>query len=337
MIIVLDSSALSRGARFDNSIADAKARGLRVVVPHLVVLDVANRYRAESAEMIAALSASARMYDRLGLRRDLTRFIDAAHDKADGYIQDVVDDLRQIGVEVVDPVDVSHVAIAERAIAMRRPYVDKKKRDGYPATLNWLTVLDLADRNPGVEVLWVSDDARAFGDSSDASWHEDLVRELESRGLASHVRWAQEFPVFDGPAQIEKFIEADVVTPEPVAPVVAAVTIATDVVAVTIATDVVAVTIATDVVAVEVVEEFVEERVVAAVPTPVARVAPASAPAPVAKPVQRAARTRVAPQRIPPAPKASTGGLRNLGKVIGGRKRKMTIVEDLDEVDLFGS
>ena len=315
MIIVLDSSALSRGARFDNSIADAKARGLRVVVPHLVVLDVANRYRAESAEMIAALSASARMYDRLGLRRDLTRFIDAAHDKADGYIQDVVDDLRQIGVEVVDPVDVSHIEIAERAIAMRRPYVDKKKRDGYPATLNWLTVLDLADRNPGVEVLWVSDDARAFGDSSDASWHEDLVRELESRGLAGHVRWAQEFPAFDGPAQIEEFAPAEVVTPEPVAPAI----------------------VATEVVAVE----FVEERVVAAPPTPVARVAPASAPAsapaPVAKPVQRAARTRVAPQRIPPAPKASTGGLRNLGKVIGGRKRKMTIVEDLDEVDLFGS
>ncbi|MDI9916198.1 PIN domain-containing protein [Rhodococcus sp. IEGM 1379] len=312
MIIVLDSSALSRGARFDNSIADAKARGLRVVVPHLVVLDVANRYRAESAEMIAALSASARMYDRLGLRRDLTRFIDAAHDRADGYVQDVVDDLRQIGVEVVDPVEVSHIEIAERAIAMRRPYVDKKKRDGYPATLNWLTVLDLADRNPGVEVLWVSDDARAFGDSSDASWHEDLVHELESRGLASHVRWAQEFPAFDGPAQIEEFVEAEVVTPEPVAPV----------------------TIATDVVAVEVVEEFVEERVVAVAPAPVARVV-AAAPAP--KPVQRAARTRVAPQRIPPAPKASTGGLRNLGKVIGGRKRKMTIVEDLDEVDLFGS
>ncbi|MCJ0904381.1 PIN domain-containing protein [Rhodococcus sp. ARC_M6] len=335
MIIVLDSSALSRGVRFDNSIADAKARGLRVVVPHLVVLDVANRYRAESAEMIAALSASARMYDRLGLRRDLTRFIDAAHDKADGYVQDVVDDLRQIGVEVVDPVEVSHIEIAERAISMRRPYVDKKKRDGYPATLNWLTVLDLADRNPGVEVLWVSDDARAFGDSGDASWHEDLVCELESRGLASHVRWAQEFPVFDGPAQIEESVEAEVVTPELVAPVI----VATDVVAVTIATDVVAVTIATDVVAVDVVEEFAEERVVAVGPTPVERVvaAPAPAPAPAPKPVQRAARTRVAPQRIPPAPKASTGGLRNLGKVIGGRKRKMTIVEDLDEVDLFGS
>ncbi|WP_306490539.1 hypothetical protein [Rhodococcus erythropolis] len=68
---------------------------------------------------------------------------------------------------------------------------------------------------------------------------------------------------------------------------------------------------------------------------PVVPEAPASAPAP--KPVQRAARTRVAPQRIEPAPKAQSGGLRGLGKVIGGRKRKVTIVDDLDEVDLFGA
>ena len=43
------------------------------------------------------------------------------------------------------------------------------------------------------------------------------------------------------------------------------------------------------------------------------------------------------PQRIEPAPKAQSGGLRGLGKVIGGRKRKVTIVDDLDEVDLFGA
>ncbi|MFE5644388.1 PIN domain-containing protein [Rhodococcus sp. NPDC056516] len=305
MIIVLDSSALTRGARFDTAIADARALGHRVVVPRLVVLEVASRYREESAEMIAALSVQARMYDRLGLRRDLTRFVDAAHDKADGYVDDVIEDLVAIGVEVVDPVDVSHLEVAERAISLRRPYTDKKKRDGYPATLNWLTVLDLADRNPGVDVIWVSSDARAYGDGEDGVWHGDLTRELAARGLEYRVRWASDIPVIDGPVQVEEVAEP---TPEA-----------------------------------QVVQGFVEPEAVvpAEIPEPVAPAevaepaAPAVAPAP--KPVQRAARTRVAPQRIEPAPKAQSGGLRGLGKVIGGRKRKVTIVDDLDEVDLFGA
>ncbi|MDV6274538.1 PIN domain-containing protein [Rhodococcus erythropolis] len=308
MIIVLDSSALTRGARFDTAVADARALGHRVVVPRLVVLEVASRYREESAEMIAALSVQARMYDRLGLRRDLTRFVDAAHDKADGYVDDVIEDLVAIGVEVVDPVDVSHLEVAERAISLRRPYTDKRKRDGYPATLNWLTVLDLADRNPEVDVIWVSSDARAYGDGEDGVWHADLARELASRGLEYRIRWASDIPVIDGPVQVEEV--AEVALEAPVA------------------------------------QGFVEPEAVvqAEIPEPVAPVAPATpvvlaapAVAPAPKPVQRAARTRVAPQRIEPAPKAQSGGLRGLGKVIGGRKRKVTIVDDLDEVDLFGA
>jgi hypothetical protein len=90
---------------------------------------------------------------------------------------------------------------------------------------------------------------------------------------------------------------------------------------------------------VEVAELIVDTApaVPAASVVPAAPVVPAVPVAPAPKPVQRAARTRVAPQRIPPAPKPASGGLRNLGKVIGGRKRKVTIVEDLDEVDLTGN
>lgn len=310
MMIVLDSSALTRGPRFDNFVADATARGYRIVVPHLVVLDVATRYRAESIEMITALSASARMYDRLGLRRDLTRFIDAAHDKADGYVQDLLTELLGIGVEIVEPVDVSHLEVAARALSMQRPYVDKKKRDGYPATLNWLTLLDLADRNPGVDVLWISDDTRAFGSTDDASWHDELLRELDARGVAGRVRWALEFPIFDEPVRVG-FVAPEYVAPGFVAPAY--------------------------------VEDVPLPAPVVDTPVPVFEVPAIDVPtvvAPVAvtpKPVQRAARTRVAPQRILPAAKPQSGGLRSLGKVIGGRKRKVTIVEDLDEVDLFGN
>lgn len=293
MIIVLDASALTRGARFDTAIADACALGNRVVVPRLVVLEVAHRYRAESADMIAALSVQARMYDRLGLRRDLTRFVDAAHDRADGYVDALVEDLVGMGVEVVDPVDVPHLDVVERALAMRRPYVDKKKRDGYAATLNWLTLLDLADRHPGEDVIWVSSDAHVYGGVEGGVWHADLQRELAERGLEDRVRWAVDSPAIDGPVHVEKArevgieleIKTPVTGPESIVPAAVA-------------------------------------------QTPVA----ASVP----KPVQRAARTRVAPQRIEPAAK-NPSGLRGLGKVIGGRKRKVTMVDDLDEVDLFGS
>lgn len=334
MIIVLDSSALARGTRFEKSVAAVMSRGVRVVVPHLVVLDAAHRYRKESAEMIAALSASARMYDRLGLRRDLTRFIDAAHDKADSYVQDLVDELVGIGIEVLEPVGVSHLEIADRAMAMRRPYVDKKKRDGYIATLNWLTLLDLADRNPGAEILWVSDDTRTFGSTDDAFWHEELVGELDSRLLEHRVRWVLEFPVFDGYVPVEQVEKAPEVSeaPEVFAPVFVPPVKDTPVFDALVIAELPILEEAQFVEPRFAEPQFDETRFVDEVQ--LVETQPAAEVRPM-KPVQRVSGTRVGPQRILPAPKAAPGGLRNLGKVIGGRRQKVTIVDDLDDVDFL--
>ncbi|MGC0366956.1 hypothetical protein ABH922_004940 [Rhodococcus sp. 27YEA15] len=352
MIIVLDSSALGRGALFESAIADARAHGHRVVVPRLAVLEVAGRYRDESAEMIAALSVQARMYDRLGLRRDLTRFVDAAQDKADSYVGDVVEELVGLGVEVLDPVDASHLDVAARAISLRRPYVAKKKRDGYPVTMNWLTVLDLADRNPDSEVVWVSSDTTAFGDGEHARWHDDIRSELVERALGDRLRWALQIPAFGAPGVVAERIDRQtdtgrhaIVLPESVAEPSVVVHGAYMEAVYAKAETPGAETPGAETPGAETPDvDAAEPATVAAENLDIESADPVvDAPAPkapepvavVAKPVQRAARTRVAPQRIPPAPKPP-GGLRGLGKVIGGRKRKITVVEELDDVDFLG-
>lgn len=65
MLIVLDTSAVTRDSRFETFVRTAVDRGVRVAVPRLVLLEIADRYQRESAAMIEALTVQARMYDRL--------------------------------------------------------------------------------------------------------------------------------------------------------------------------------------------------------------------------------------------------------------------------------
>lgn len=85
---------------------------------------------------------------------------------------------------------------------------------------------------------------------------------------------------------------------------------------------------------------------VAAVPAPLPPRPPLPPRAPVATPDTveppaatlppvHVARPRVAPQRILPSANADTGGRRGIGRMMGGRKRKVTVVDELDELD-FG-
>lgn len=189
MLIVLDTSAVTRDSRFETFVRTAVDRGVRVAVPRLVLLEIADRYQRESAAMIEALTVQARMYDRLGLRDDLSLFVDVARAKAGGYVVALARELEKIGVEVIEPVGCSHVEIAQRAVQRRRPYREKKRYDGYAATVNWLTVLDLADRHPD-GVVWVSANTRSFGGGEPSVWHDEIAAELRERRLGGRVWWA---------------------------------------------------------------------------------------------------------------------------------------------------
>ncbi|TQC50686.1 DUF4935 domain-containing protein [Rhodococcus sp. WS4] len=309
MLIVLDTSALTRDARFETFVRDALDRGSRVLVPRLVLVEVAHRYQRESVAMIEALTVQARMYDRLGLRDDLSVFVDAARAKADGYVDSLARQLEAMGCDVIEPAHASHLEIAGRELQRRRPYVDRK-RHGYTATVNWLTVLDIADRRPSEEVVWVSANSRAFGSGEPSTWHDEIWDELQERGLDHRVRWVIDLDDVDlrdsNAPRRERVVRSAVAPP------------------------------------------------VAAVPTPLPRRAPQPPRAPLPAPAEHqaadpeeppapppplppvhVARPRVAPQRILPSANADAGGRRGLGRMMGGRKRKVTVVEELDELD-FG-
>ncbi|MFC9356195.1 PIN domain-containing protein [Rhodococcus sp. NPDC057014] len=312
MLIVLDTSAVTRDARFETFVRDALDRGGRVLVPRLVLVEVAHRYQRESVAMIEALTVQARMYDRLGLRDDLSVFVDAARAKADGYVDSLARQLEAMGCDVIEPAYTSHLEIAARELQRRRPYVDRKRR-GYTATVNWLTVLDIADRRPSEDVVWVSANSRGFGSGEPGVWHDEIRAELQDRGLDHRLWWVTGLDDVDlRDTGLPRRDRASVPIAPPAAvpapPVVAA-----------------------------------APHTVAAAPRPVVAAPPPRAPLVVSDPVEprvapppaQAARPRVAPQRILPSGNADTGGRRGLGRMRGGRKRKVTVVEELDDLD-FG-
>ncbi|QSE91231.1 DUF4935 domain-containing protein [Rhodococcus pseudokoreensis] len=315
MLIVLDTSAVTRDARFETFVRDTLDRGSRVLVPRLVLVEVAHRYQRESVAMIEALTVQARMYDRLGLRDDLSVFVDAARAKADGYVDSLARQLEAMGCDVIEPAYTSHLEVAARELQRRRPYVDRKRR-GYTATVNWLTVLDIADRRPSEDVVWVSANSRGFGSGEPGVWHDEIWAELQDRGLDHRLRWVTGLDDVDlrdtGRPRGER-VSVPLATPPvkapPIAPPPAPV------------------------------PAKPAASPPAAAPRPVVAAPPPRSPLvvsdPVAPPVAQAPRPRVAPQRILPSASADTGGRRGIGRMRGGRKRKVTVVEELDDLD-FG-
>ena len=209
MIIVLDSSALTRGVRFDTAIADARALGHRVVVPRLVVLEVASRYREESAEMIAALSVQARMLRPTGIaarpyevRRRCSRQGRRLRRRRDrrprGDRRRSGRSSRRVACRGGREGDLAASALYRQEEA-RRISGDAELADRARSRR----------RNPGVDVIWVSSDARAYGDGEDGVWHGDLARELASARSEYRVRWASDIPVIDGPVQAEQVAEVE--------------------------------------------------------------------------------------------------------------------------------
>ncbi|MBV6755524.1 PIN domain-containing protein [Rhodococcus opacus] len=314
MLIVLDTSAVTRDARFETFVRDTLDRGSRVLVPRLVLVEVAHRYQRESVAMIEALTVQARMYDRLGLRDDLSVFVDAARAKADGYVDSLARQLEAMGCDVIEPAYTSHLEVAARELQRRRPYVDRKRR-GYTATVNWLTVLDIADRRPSEDVVWVSANSRGFGSGEPGVWHDEIWAELQDRGLDHRLRWVTGLDDVDlrdtGRPRGEQVSVRVAAPPAPAAPIgppsapVPAKPAASP---------------------------------PAAAPRPVVAAPPPRAPLvvsePVVPPVAQAPRPRVAPQRILPSGNADTGGRRGIGRMRGGRKRKVTVVEELDDLDI---
>lgn len=92
-------------------------------------------------------------------------------------------DAEAVGAVLIDPVSHHPMEIVTRQTQRIKPC--KESGDGYRDTLNWLTVLDIADSNPDQEVAWVSRD-KDFA-ASEFAFHQELMDEADAAGVADRL------------------------------------------------------------------------------------------------------------------------------------------------------
>ncbi|GAA0965504.1 hypothetical protein GCM10009550_65850 [Actinocorallia libanotica] len=160
---------------------------LRLVVPETVVVETVERFRRD------ALDTEHEWSQR---RERLTKFVDlsSAVDTEvrnelttcpDRYGVELSGRLKDLGVEVIAPPQISILDMARRAAARLRPY--NAKGAGFRDDVIWRTVLELARDNPDQDIVLVSDDG-GFRTSGNIL-HDDLVNSLPA-GAGNRVRLA---------------------------------------------------------------------------------------------------------------------------------------------------
>jgi PIN domain len=190
VILLLDANVLLSDPMCDGKVWDVLAHApepwkLRVLVTDVVLAETAGRYEDTVSSAIEELRKLTKGWGRLGLG-EATSSAEAVGQMAIAqYRVHLCDSLSAARAEVIPPADVPHMQLVARSVARRRPCDDKG--DGYRDTLNWLTVLDLAQANENETLAWVSKDKDFWNDSNNG-FHEDLVEDLESVGALGRVR-----------------------------------------------------------------------------------------------------------------------------------------------------
>lgn len=200
MIFVLDTNVLLSNAKFQSGwwtdfVSRVTELGGRIVVPAVVLEETIANHNRRLRGLISSFRDVGKREKSLG--------IEAIHDAVEAAIVTKTDDfgpalrryLDDADVEIADPPEVPHMTIIERATAFRKPFDGQERKDGYRDTLIWFTVMDIAEKAPGVEVWFVSQNKDDFGDGSDEpNWHAQILEDLSERGLEERVRWQFNVP-----------------------------------------------------------------------------------------------------------------------------------------------
>ncbi len=200
MIFVLDTNVLLSNAKLQSGwwtdfVSRVTELGGRIVVPAVVLEETIANHNRRLRGLIASFRDVGKREKGLG--------IEVIHDAVEAAIVAKTDDfgpalrryLDDAEVEIVDPPKVPHMTIIERATAFRKPFDGQERKDGYRDTLIWFTAMDIAEKAPGVEVWFVSQNKDDFGDGSDEpNWHARILEDLSERGLEERVRWQFNVP-----------------------------------------------------------------------------------------------------------------------------------------------
>ncbi|MDJ0404006.1 PIN domain-containing protein [Rhodococcus erythropolis] len=208
VIIVLDATVLLSNPQlnskwWDGLIAATAGWNARVVVPRVVIAETVANFRRNVTGLLPALSEWGKKENRFGvapIRDAAAKSVLALADDFEGTLSAA---LIASGVSIVEPPSnqgvADHSTVARRVAEHRKPADGAARKDGYRDTLNWLTVLDLADAHPGMDILWISHNTEDFGAATQAdkdrpTWHEEILAELNHRGLADRVKWYLNIP-----------------------------------------------------------------------------------------------------------------------------------------------
>ncbi|MBF6215971.1 DUF4935 domain-containing protein [Nocardia puris] len=215
-IVVVDTNLMCQnpdlsGANWSEIIRRVEARDIRVMVPEVVIREVAAKIRSTASD--ATIQAArlplvqAGLFELAGTVRE---HLERRSAEAEAWFRTRVE---AAGFEIADWPTVSHAEVARRAAERIAPYArtegnsqesagntggrsnrrqanpdqETSRKDGYRDTLIWFTVLEIASRYQREDVWFVSENYKDFGDVTSeekcpAPWHPDLASELESTG-----------------------------------------------------------------------------------------------------------------------------------------------------------
>jgi hypothetical protein len=202
-VVVVDTNALRNSPGLSSKswqslVQNARAWGVKVVVPSVVVMETINLLQREMATAISAAERMSKDLRRFGLPSLKDDAILQLQLRSASFEDDFRSTLKEANIDIVDvPSKIRHEDVALRAIRKRAPYSAGKDKDCYRDTLIWLTLIEIADANPWEDVWLVSANTNDFGvvgKGQDgffpAVFRDDLLAELEEEGLAERVKYA---------------------------------------------------------------------------------------------------------------------------------------------------
>jgi rRNA-processing protein FCF1 len=187
MRVVVDANLITerdwflRGASAEALLAAALRARVRLVVPEVVVREVATAHSERRAAAQSRLRAA---------QRDLRRLEGPlASDEAevavtDPFVRQAYDSwlrqrLRDHRVEI-PPIPEASASLVDRALRRRRPFDAKGK--GFRDALIWETVLGSASDT--VVTVLATDNINDFGDDGSEGLHPDLLEDITGKGLS---------------------------------------------------------------------------------------------------------------------------------------------------------
>lgn len=184
LLVLLDSNVLVgdfhwRSARFQLLLAEARRGHLRIIVPRLVVQEVANKYAERVTTALGEARRARRDLERLG--HDVVWTVEAPEraEVRKRFEEDLANRLGSAGASMPNYPTVDHEAVVGRLLEGKKPFTSEGK--GYRDALLWNTVVQVAKLG---RVSFVSNNYKDFASSKEGNvLHDDLLADLGENGV----------------------------------------------------------------------------------------------------------------------------------------------------------